>query len=70
MVVGGGIIPKDDNKEQKYQNYIGTNLSSDIICEPKCSDNRENKGDNISGNRLITQNIYNKHRYIFSMPTL
>ena len=46
-------MPKDDDKEWKFQTYMGINLSYEMLCEPTCLDNEEKEGDNLSGNRLI-----------------
>ena len=46
-------MPKDDDKEWNFQNYKGTNLVYEMLCDTTCLDNEEKEGDNLSGNRLI-----------------
>ena len=50
-------MPKDDDKECKFQTYRGTNLDYDLLCEPTCLDHKEKEGDNLSGGRLINLQI-------------
>ena len=50
---GGSIMPKDDDKEWNFQNYKGTNLVYEMLCDTTCLDNEEKEGDNLSGNHII-----------------
>ena len=53
MVVGGCIIPKDDDEECKFQTYMGSDLVYEMLCDTSCLDHEEKEGDNISSNSLI-----------------
>ena len=50
-------MPKDDDKEWKFQTYMGTNLDYDMLCDTTCLYNEEKEGDNLSGNHIINLKI-------------
>ena len=58
-------MPKDDDKEWKFQTYKGTNLAYDMLREPTCLDHKEKKEDNLSGRRLINLKILTTNIEIF-----
>ena len=37
------IMPKEDDKEYKFQYEIGTNLDYEMLCEPTCLDHKINR---------------------------
>ena len=53
MVAGGLVNPKQDDSDWNFQTYKGSNLSYEISCEPKSSDDEYKEGDNLSGNLPI-----------------
>ena len=53
MVAVGHVNPKQDDSDWKFQTYMGTNLSCDMLCEPKKLDNEDKEGDNLSSNHII-----------------
>ena len=51
-MAGGGRI-KHNGNDWKFQNYKGTNLGYDMLCESVNSDQEEKYGDLINGNHII-----------------
>ena len=60
---GGRINQNDD---WKFHGYKGTNLGYDMMCESVNSDQEENEGDVLNGNRIINQKnlITNKNYFL------
>ena len=56
-MAGGGRI-KHNNNYWKFQSYKGTNLGYDILCESVNSDQEENEGGLLNGNRIINLNNF------------
>ena len=56
--------PKEDYSDWKFEttsiigDYRGTNSDYGMLCDNIISDNKKKEGDKISGNRVITLNVF------------
>ena len=50
-------MPRQDDREYKFNTYRVKNLDYDMLCEPISSDNQEKEGENLSSNCLINIKI-------------
>ena len=60
-------MPRQDDREYKFNTYRVKNLDYDMLCEPISSDNQEKEGENLSSNCLINIKILISNIDILSM---